>query len=553
MSLLSHSNPALAYLLVLTLKTTFLLTVTWIVARALRGRSAALRHQVWGLGIVGALALPFLATFLPAFHVGAPGNATADVATVAGTNAATPAGMSVAANTASSVSWLSKPASVVLALWALGSLLILVKLLAGLTRLVWTASRSKPIFEENWMRTLTDLSESFGVGRSVRMFQCASPAAMPLTWGVLRPRIILPDGAAEWPEERRRIVLSHELAHIHRHDWLLQICAELLRGFYWFHPLTWIAADTLRHESELACDDLVLNSGIEACEYASQLIALARTLKSPDHRLSIALAIARPSNLERRFASMLNPSLNRKPLSQKAGALAVLCGLCFLLPIAALSLPAQTLSGDFTGAIHDASGAVVPNGTVIVTNLKADTMDRTASDPEGNFKFAALPAGDYELRVEKAGFDPHVAPITLEAGRALSANIGLHVGSHVQRVTITAASPAKAPLMASQVNVGGNVGEARILSRKNPIYPDALRTAGIEGDVVIRAIIGKDGNLLSVRVVNTQVDLQLARAAVEAVNQWRYSPALLNGVPTETDTIISVGFRLRSTSDTENK
>jgi protein TonB len=107
--------------------------------------------------------------------------------------------------------------------------------------------------------------------------------------------------------------------------------------------------------------------------------------------------------------------------------------------------------------------------------------------------------------------------------------------------------------MASRLEVGGNVGEARILYRKNPIYPDAARAAGIEGDVIIRAIIGKDGNLLSLRVVNTQIDPQLARAAVEAVNQWRYSPTLLNGIPVETETIMTISFRLKSTTDTENK
>ena len=78
---------------------------------------------------------------------------------------------------------------------------------------------------------------------------------MPLTWGLFRPVIVLPSGAEHWPEDRRRIVLSHELAHIARHDWLLQICAELVRALYWFHPLAWLAAARLRQESERACDD----------------------------------------------------------------------------------------------------------------------------------------------------------------------------------------------------------------------------------------------------------------------------------------------------------
>jgi TonB family protein len=549
-NLFGHSNLALSFLLVLTLKTTLLLTLAWIVERALRGRSAALRHRVWALGIVGALALPFLTTLLPAWRLGTLANAAVHVEIAPGAAGAGTTRVSIVANPASSVPWPSKLIGVALALWALGSLLIVLKLLAGVVRLLWLTSRSKPMFEENWLRALAGLSESFGVDRPVRVLQCASPAAMPLTWGVLRPRIVLPDGAAEWAEERRRIVLSHELAHIRRHDWLLQISAELLRGLYWFHPLAWIAADRLRQESERACDDLVLNSGIEAPEYASQLVALARTLKSPGHRLSVALAIARPSNLERRFASMLNPSLDRGALSRKAGALAVLLGLCLLLPLAALRLPAQALSGDFTGTIRDASGAIVPDGAITMTNQTADTVDTAKSDAAGNFTFAALPAGEYTLRVEKAGFRAYTAPITLEAGRALSLKIKLSVGSTSQHVTVEAAGSPTAPLTAesapSQLSVGGNVGEAKIISRAPPVYPAAAQAAGIEGDVIMHAIIGKDGNLLSLHVINSrQVDPELARAAIEAVSQWRYLPTQLNGNPIETDTTITVSFHLR--------
>src|SRR5437588_1665900 len=90
----------------------------------------------------------------------------------------------------------------------------------------------------------------------------------------------VPAGATEWSAERRRAVLSHELAHIARHDWLAQICGELVCGFYWFHPLVWFAAAGLRAESECACDDSVLNSGVEASNYANQLVELARALKN---------------------------------------------------------------------------------------------------------------------------------------------------------------------------------------------------------------------------------------------------------------------------------
>jgi len=111
------------------------------------------------------------------------------------------------------------------------------RLIVGLARLVWISARAKPLFDDGWTRTALELSKSFKIERPVRLLECGHPAAMPLTWGILRPLVIFPSASADWPEDRRRIVLSHELAHIARGDWFLQACAELARAFYWFHPL----------------------------------------------------------------------------------------------------------------------------------------------------------------------------------------------------------------------------------------------------------------------------------------------------------------------------
>ena len=244
-------------------------------------------------------------------------------------------------------------------------LFVAMRLAAGLARLAWISAHSKPLLEEDWIRSVLAISKDLKITRAVTVLQCGSRVAMPVTWGIFRPLIVLPAGAPEWFEKRKRIVLSHELAHVARGDWFLQICAEIARGFYWFHPLAWIATRRLRQESECACDDFVLNSGIEPSDYANQLLDLARTLRNPGGAWSPALAFARPSNLERRFAAMLNLATNRCSLSPRAELLAALSALCLLLPLAALQLSAQNLSGQFTGTIYDPSGAAVPNATVI--------------------------------------------------------------------------------------------------------------------------------------------------------------------------------------------
>jgi periplasmic protein TonB len=96
-----------------------------------------------------------------------------------------------------------------------------------------------------------------------------------------------------------------------------------------------------------------------------------------------------------------------------------------------------------------------------------------------------------------------------------------------------------------RVRIGGEVQAPKILEKVPPVYPEKAKAAGIDGTVILHAIISMDGNPLSLRVMNNQIDPDLARAAVEAVSKWRYKPTLLNGEPVEVDTTIKVNFTLK--------
>jgi TonB family protein len=453
-----------------------------------------------------------------------------------------------------------KLVKLILLLWALGALFITLKLLGGLARLAWVSTRSRVVDKDDWTQSVLAVCRSLGLARPVRVLQSADVTAMPMTWGIVRPRILVPAGAMEWSADRRRAVLSHELAHIARHDWLVQIWAELARSLYWFHPLVWFATASLRNESERACDDAVLNGGIDASDYANQLLDFARTLKSAHRGWSAALAIARPTNLERRFIAMLNPTLNRGGLSPGTRLLARITALCLLLPLAALRLPGQNFSGKFTGTIFDASGAAIPNATIIVTNHKENTLpdvyrkvEMTTSNAEGNFIFKALPTGEYEIKVVKPGFKVYRASqIMLEPGRDLQLTARLEIGILTESVEVQAEGSAKAKPSTetaekpkpTRIRIGGNVEFAKVLTKVQPIYPESAKAAGAQGSVMLHAIVSKDGRPLSVEVLNSQIDPELARAAVEAVNQWRFQPTLLNGEPVEIETTITVNFKL---------
>ena len=97
----------------------------------------------------------------------------------------------------------------------------------------------------------------------------------------------------------------------------------------------------------------------------------------------------------------------------------------------------------------------------------------------------------------------------------------------------------------SRLRIGGNVEAAKIITKIQPVYPESAKSAGISGTVVLHAVIGMDGRPLALHVMSSQIDPDLARAAVEAVSQWRYQPTLLNGDPIEVDTTIMVNFTLQ--------
>jgi protein TonB len=94
------------------------------------------------------------------------------------------------------------------------------------------------------------------------------------------------------------------------------------------------------------------------------------------------------------------------------------------------------------------------------------------------------------------------------------------------------------------LRVGGNIRVPKKLNHVAPDYPQAMRDAGLEGVVPMEALIGKDGTVSSVRLLSAQVHPEFARAAEDAVRQWRFSPTLLNGEAVEVRMTVSVRFSL---------
>jgi beta-lactamase regulating signal transducer with metallopeptidase domain len=190
-----------------------------------------------------------------------------------------------------------------------------VLLAVGLARLSWLARHSTPVRDGGWKTLLDEVSQQYALTRKVELLQSDHPGLL-VTWGIRSPKILLPAAADGWPADRIRVVLAHELAHVARHDWVWQISAEVLRAIHWFNSLVWLASRRLCEESERACDDAVLEAGVDAPTYATHLLEVAKGRSGYRRGFSPAPAIASPSHLERRVKAILNARLNRRPLTR---------------------------------------------------------------------------------------------------------------------------------------------------------------------------------------------------------------------------------------------
>jgi protein TonB len=102
--------------------------------------------------------------------------------------------------------------------------------------------------------------------------------------------------------------------------------------------------------------------------------------------------------------------------------------------------------------------------------------------------------------------------------------------------------PPAPPTAPQRIRQGGIVQAAKLIYQPQPIYPVLARQTGIQGAVVLRAVIGDDGNVSELQVISGHP--LLVQAALNAVKQWRYQPTMLNGEPVEVETTITVSFVL---------
>lgn len=327
---------------------TFILLAALAGTALMRRNSAAARHLVWLAALTALLLLPVARGFVPEWRV-LPAAPLVFAAPAAQPSASSPAaGLPAAPHPATRAAPSSggeaaqapsrTPAdwrTLALLAWAAGAVLLALRLAYGLARVQWIERHAVELTDDGWVRLTDGLARRLGLGRIVRLLR-EPGATVPMTWGIFRPVILLPGEADGWDDERRRVVLAHELAHVRRWDALTQWIAHLALAVYWFNPLVWVAVRRLRAEREHACDDAVLEIGTRPADYADHLLTIVRSLGSSHGTTAAALAMARRSQFEGRLLAILDNAVRRNGVSRAAGLATAAAALACVVPLAAV-------------------------------------------------------------------------------------------------------------------------------------------------------------------------------------------------------------------------
>jgi len=324
---------------------------------ALRRASASVRHLVWTLAMAGLLALPILSLILPQWQIAVLPQSTSDIPDEASLPSSSyavshipvpeektyapvlppvDAAVRGTPQPSNAKRRLSVPWQIwMVSAWMAGFIIMLAPLLVGMVRMCWIVRKAKPVTDGAILSIADQLTGRTGLFRKIPILQ-SDKATMPMVCGVLRPLILLPSETDEWSDDRLRVVLLHELAHVRRRDCMTQFVAHLGRAVHWFNPLGWYGLHRLYIERERACDDIVLTTGSKASEYADHLLDIARSLRIPASMSAAAVTIASPRRIEARLTEILDATRNRCAVKRFAVILGAVLMACVVGPLAAL-------------------------------------------------------------------------------------------------------------------------------------------------------------------------------------------------------------------------
>ncbi len=323
----------------IALKSLLIAGVTLGLLQLTKRRSAAERSWVAHIGLLALVIMAFAPLVLPSWNVEtpalfeqAPPAQKAVQAPVVGPSNAT---ASIAPKSDAAAPPVISSTAVATALYAIPAAILLFVTLLALGRLITLRARADVLVDGHWLSALARAQRRMGFKHGTALLT-SNELASPISWGLMRPVILLNSRAVEASDEAEAII-AHELAHVARMDWAKLLLARVATALFWFNPLVWALAREAHQLREETADDAVLAADIVDTDYAQLLVGVARH-ECPGMLLGAHGVAPSKSSLARRVARVLDGTLVRGPAARPF-ALGVFTGAVLIAaPLAALTL-----------------------------------------------------------------------------------------------------------------------------------------------------------------------------------------------------------------------
>jgi beta-lactamase regulating signal transducer with metallopeptidase domain len=227
-------------------------------------------------------------------------------------------------------------------LYAIPAAILLFITFLALARLVALQAKAEVLVDGHWLSALARAQRRMGFKHGTALLT-SNDLASPISWGLMRPVIVLNARAVEAQGEAEAII-AHELAHVARMDWIKLLLARVATALFWFNPLVWLLAREAHQLREEAADDAVLGADISDTDYAELLVGVARH-DCPGLLLGAHGVAPSKSSLARRVARVLDTKIIRGPVAGSFAAGVFVGAVAIAAPLAALTLvPSGTSS-----------------------------------------------------------------------------------------------------------------------------------------------------------------------------------------------------------------
>jgi TonB family protein len=447
-------------------------------------------------------------------------------------------------------------------IWAGGLFVRLISLLGGAWRLRQLRRHSEPA-------VLDDDIDALRIAMAPRAeFRWSHQMEQPATFGMKRPVVLLPERFRELNGDARRAVACHELMHVARRDWSWIVLEEIVRALFWFHPGVWWLIDRLQLLREQVIDERVVARLSARREYMMALVTFAGSRRAT----ALSSSFLRRRQLKSRLEQLLKEDrMSFRRMAWTMIAVAVVMGGAAAATARALPLDLEAIAQDrSTGSLEirlaesaPAAGLVeaVVSGSGQRIYLHTETL-ATAADVT-SARVIEIGAAQFGVGVTFSG--PAAARIASGTGGHLGRPVAIVLDGQVvsaptvksaigDSAVITGVTRASAQSLAARLApAAGQQGTTRDgvvlpvpIHQAKPQYTPAAMQAGIEGKVLLEAVVLADGSSGDVRVIESlDREFGLDQQAVDALKLWTWKPGTRDGKPAQVAVQVQMTFTLK--------